>query len=159
MINLNVEHSFSDRLRILGYKILNNFYRLDSYIMLIYEMFSDYISIFFQCFNFPKEITNLLIGKHLFLFFYMLTNYITVSYFTSLNFTKVLPLKMIYNVTPFFLLVSYYSMLVTDSGYLLRNLKIETFIAEQDPRIAANKCEDCNVIKCMRSYHCSKCEK
>lgn len=41
--------------------------------------------------------------------------------------------------------------------YITQNEEMEKYIIGQRPELKNNKCPDCNLIKCVRSFHCRMC--
>jgi len=159
MIDLNVDDNFNSRCKILRHKVWAKILYFDSNIMLFYEALAYMSNTFFSKIMAPHRIKRLIIEKHLFLVFYMVTNYLSVSYFLSLNIISSLVVKMIFYVLSFHLLMSYLVVQFTDSGYITKNTKIELIMSGKDKRIAENRCNECDVLKCIRSLHCELCNK
>ena len=57
------------------------------------------------------------------------------------------------------LLIVIYLMYTTDPGTLNKNEEFETYIITQQPLIKQHLCNECNILKCLRSMHCPFCKK
>ena len=108
--------------------------------------------------DFNPHIKRLLHAKQLlFLVFVLNTLYLLTSLDNSSFITYCIYISLLGMFIAISMLIIH--SYVTESLYLKKDEELEKYVSEKNPEIKNNYCHCCDLIKCMRSFHCMYCNK
>ena len=108
--------------------------------------------------DFNPHIKRLLHAKQLlFLVFVLNTLYLLTSLDNSSFITYCIYISLLGMIIAISMLIIH--SYVTESLYLKKDEELEKYVSEKNPEIKNNYCHCCDLIKCMRSFHCMYCNK